>query len=124
QALGLAILEAFPASHPRVGPLLPPGSRQDADKLPRRSVVLIDEIDKAPRDFPNDLLNEIDRLTFRVPELMNIGSPRSEPGEDGVPDSLRPIVVLTSNSEKGLPDAFLRRCVYFDIPFPDASQMG
>jgi MoxR-like ATPase len=126
QALGRAILEAFPADHPRVQALLPPAGQANFQHpgQPRRSVVLIDEIDKAPRDFPNDLLNEIDRLTFRVTELMNLGSPGAEPGEAGVPDSLRPIVILTSNSEKGLPDAFLRRCVYFDIPFPDAVHMA
>jgi len=86
-------------------------------------VVLIDEIDKAPRDFPNDLLNEIDRLYFRVPELQNRGSPGVEPGEDGIATKFRPIVIMTSNSEKGLPDPFLRRCVYFDIPFPSEAEM-
>ncbi|MDZ4762420.1 MAG: MoxR family ATPase [Alphaproteobacteria bacterium] len=124
QALGRAILEAFPADDPRVKALLPaPGSPTYAHPgQPRRAVVLIDEIDKAPRDFPNDLLNEIDRLQFRVPELQGAGSPGSDEGE-GVPTQFRPIVVLTSNSEKGLPDPFLRRCIYFDIPFPDQGQM-
>jgi MoxR-like ATPase len=120
QALGQAILEAFGANNPRVQALLPPGSPH---RGPRRSIVLIDEIDKAPRDFPNDLLNEIDRLYFRVPELQNAGSPGAESGEPGVPRENRPIIVLTSNSEKGLPDAFLRRCVYFDIPFPNVEEL-
>lgn len=76
---------------------------------PRRSVVLIDEIDKAPRDLPNDILNEIDKMAFRVPEIGHEirGNPEMEP-----------ILVITSNSEKNLPDAFLRRCVYYHIPFP------
>lgn len=120
QALGQAILEAFDRSNPRVQALLPPDAEHHG---PHRSIVLIDEIDKAPRDFPNDLLNEIDRLYFRVPEIQNLGSPGAEQGEDGVPREFRPILVMTSNSEKGLPDAFLRRCVYFDIPFPDVGDL-
>jgi MoxR-like ATPase len=80
-------------------------------KQPRtQSVVVIDEIDKAPRDFPNDLLNEIYRNYFYVQELKNL---KVQAAED-----LAPVVVITSNSEKNLPPAFLRRCVYFDIPFP------
>ncbi|MEO8938643.1 MAG: MoxR family ATPase [Burkholderiaceae bacterium] len=78
---------------------------------PRASVVLVDELDKAPRDTPNDMLNEIERLGFDIPEL---GVRVEVPGDATV----RPIVVITSNSEKSLPDPFLRRCVYFDIPFP------
>ena len=76
-----------------------------------RLVVLIDEIDKAPRDFPNDLLNEIERLNFEVPEY----------GNRSIQANLnkRPIVVLTSNSERNLPDAFLRRCIFHHISFPD-----
>ena len=124
QALGKAILEAFPADEIPKGMLNASGKHYG----PRRSVVLIDEIDKAPRDFPNDLLNEIDRLYFRVPELQNIGSPGADQIEEGdqqagVAPEYRPIVILTSNSEKGLPDPFLRRCVYFDIPFPEPEQM-
>ena len=122
QALGQAILEAFDAAD--VAPLWPPGVPH---RGPRRSNVLIDEIDKAPRDFPNDLLNEIDRLYFRVPELGNIGSPGADEPGDGLMAKdrrkYRPIVILTSNSEKGLPDPFLRRCVYLDIPFPTEKEM-
>lgn len=81
---------------------------------PRCSVVLIDEIDKAPRDFPNDILNELETLSFRLPELRE--------AQDMTPiratPKLRPVVVITSNSEKHLPDPFLRRCVYYNIPFP------
>ena len=70
-------------------------------------VVLIDEIDKAPRDFPNDMLDELDKRQFRVPEL-----------EKTFAATARPIVVITSNSERQLPDAFLRRCVFHRIEFP------
>lgn len=122
QALGRAILEAFPADHPRVAPLVD-GQKGYEHKGPRRAVVLIDEVDKAPRDFPNDLLNEMERLYFRVPELHNAGSPGAEETDERMADKYRPIVILTSNSEKGLPDAFLRRCIYFDIPFPNEEQM-
>ncbi|MFL6215107.1 MAG: AAA family ATPase [Blastocatellia bacterium] len=76
-----------------------------------RSVVLIDEIDKAPRDFPNDILNEIEAMYFKVPELGNV--------EFKAQAGTQPVVIITSNSEKQLPDAFLRRCVYYHIPFPD-----
>ena len=79
--------------------------------LPQRSVVLVDEIDKAPRDFPNDILNELEHTYFRVPELANRlyeASPER-----------RPLIVITSNSEKDLPDAFLRRCVFYNVPFPE-----
>lgn len=78
----------------------------------RRSVVLIDEIDKTPRDFPNDLLNELDGdFSFRVLELNN--------REFYADPALKPIVIITSNSEKNLPEPFLRRCVYYHIPFPN-----
>ena len=82
---------------------------------PRRSVVLVDEIDKAPRDFPNDLLLEVDALRFRIPEL------NEEVEAD--PD-LRPVLIITSNSEQNLPDAFLRRCIYYHIPLPDRDRLA
>jgi MoxR-like ATPase len=84
-------------------------------------VVLIDEIDKAPRDFPNDLLNEFERKFFRVPELgPELGA---EPGAAGLRPfeanpARPPILILTSNSERNLPEAFLRRCAFFHIEFP------
>lgn len=76
----------------------------------RRQVVLIDELDKAPTDTPNDLLNEFEQMKFRIPELgLEIcGDPER-----------RPIVVVTSNSDKPLPEPFLRRCVYHHIELPD-----
>lgn len=76
----------------------------------RRTVVLIDEIDKAPRDFPNDILNELEHMSFNIRETGQTYE---------APEGNRPILVLTSNSEKNLPDAFLRRVVYYHIPFPE-----
>lgn len=81
----------------------------------RRSVVLIDEIDKAPRDFPNDILNEVENLYFRISELGNVAIKTAV--------NMQPILILTSNSEKPLPEAFLRRCIYYDIPFPDSARL-
>lgn len=109
EAIGLAI---FLSQEPREANLyLPPPLR---DRGPTRSVVLIDEIDKAPRDLPNDILNEIENLSFSV----------TETGKKFLADPpYRPILVLTSNSEKNLPDAFLRRCVFYHIPFPDADRL-
>ncbi len=109
-ALGIAILQSRPLTD--VEQWL---TKDFLYNGPRRSVVLIDEIDKAPRDFPNDLLNEVENLYFRVPELGNARIAASE--------EMRPILVLTSNSEKNLPEAFLRRCVYYNIPFPDRNRL-
>jgi MoxR-like ATPase len=81
----------------------------------KRSVVLLDEIDKAPRDFPNDILNEVEAMYFRIPELDNKTIKAD--------CHYRPILVMTSNSEKHLPDAFLRRCAYYHIPFPDEKRL-
>ena len=75
-------------------------------------VLLIDEIDKADIEFPNDLLNELDEMSFYIPET----------GETIVAVH-RPIVVITSNAEKELPDAFLRRCIFHYIEFPDPTLM-
>lgn len=80
-----------------------------------QSVVIIDEVDKAPRDFPNDLLHEINEMTFYVPEIKRT-APRP-------PDALRPIVVITSNSERQLPDAFLRRCAFIHIESPNGDTL-
>lgn len=110
-ALGEAILRANPRK--RYAHLLPEDFDHPGD--PTQSVVLIDEIDKAPRDFPNDLLNEIEAMSFRIPELRN--------EEVSAPYTMRPIVIITSNSEKNLPDAFLRRCVYHHIPPPEKAEL-
>jgi MoxR-like ATPase len=85
---------------------------------PRRSIVLIDEIDKAPRDFPNDLLNEVELMYFRIPEIGICEEVIS------AHENLRPIVIITSNSEKSLPDPFLRRCIFYNIPFPDPKRLS
>jgi MoxR-like ATPase len=82
----------------------------------RRSVVLIDEIDKADLDFPNDLLWELDRLEFRVTEAPDM---HYEVGEN---PGLRPIVFVTHNEEKALPAAFLRRCIFHSIEFPASEE--
>lgn len=81
-------------------------------------VVLVDEIDKAPRDFPNDLLHALDEFAFEVPELGLVGNNKIKGDRDK-----QPFVIITSNSEKNLPDAFLRRCVYFHIKFPNEKQL-
>jgi MoxR-like ATPase len=110
-ALGLAILRANAEEAMR--PFLPEGFVHGGR---RRSVVLIDEVDKAPRDFPNDILNEVEGMYFRIPELGG-AVVSAEP-------EMRPTLVITSNSEKNLPDAFLRRCIYYNIPFPDTTRLG
>lgn len=76
------------------------------------SVLLIDEIDKADLEFPNDLLWELDMMNFYIPETKNTIEAKN-----------RPIVIITSNAEKELPDAFLRRCIFHYIDFPDPAMM-
>ncbi len=78
----------------------------------QRQVLLIDEVDKADLEFPNDLLHELDRMRFVIPET-----------GDEVVATQRPVVIITSNNEKELPDAFLRRCVFHFIDFPDPELM-
>jgi MoxR-like ATPase len=110
QALGRAILYATEPSS--LSQLLPQNLTHSSK---RRSVVLIDEIDKAPRDVPNDLLMEIEGMRFFIPEIsLSVEADRS----------YRPILVITSNSEKALPDAFLRRCVYYNMAFPDEQRLA
>ncbi len=88
------------------------GKLWEAFTAPELPVLLIDEIDKADIEFPNDLLQELDRMSFDVYETQE----RIEARE-------RPIVVITSNNEKELPDAFLRRCFFHYIKFPDPETM-
>ena len=90
----------------RLGPL------GEAFKSEQRCVVLIDEIDKADMEFPNDLLHELDAMSFKIYET----------GEE-VKAVHRPIVIITSNAEKELPDAFLRRCIFHFIRFPSPKEM-
>ncbi|MBS1616598.1 MAG: MoxR family ATPase [Bacteroidetes bacterium] len=118
RALGLAYAQSLGALSPALAGLKGIGNLNgDAANseaiLPeaRSSVVLIDEIDKAPREFPNDLLHEIENGSFYAPEL-HTGIQRN-PDKD-----CRTTLILTSNSEKNLPNAFLRRCVFFHIEFP------
>ncbi len=88
-------------------------------ELQRRSVVLIDEIDKASRDFPNDLLNGIDRMEFRIREMDNLLI--KLPKKAGLGYA---IVIITSNLERDLPAPFLRRCAFYHIPDPDEQRMA
>jgi MoxR-like ATPase len=88
------------------------GKLWEAFTAPTRTVLLIDEIDKADIEFPNDLLQELDRMEFHVYET----------GET-IRAAIRPIVIITSNNEKELPDAFLRRCFFHYIRFPDSETM-
>tara|TARA_R110002074_G_scaffold6743_1_gene30129 strand:- start:261 stop:1112 length:852 start_codon:yes stop_codon:yes gene_type:complete len=88
------------------------GKLWEAFDAPERPVLLIDEIDKADIEFPNDLLLELDRMEFYVYET-----------KETVKATRRPIVIITSNNEKELPDAFLRRCFFHYIRFPDEDTM-
>jgi MoxR-like ATPase len=89
-----------------------PGKLGEAFKSEEQVVMLIDEIDKAELEFPNDLLNELDEMSFHIPET-----------DETIKSIHRPIMIITSNSEKELPDPFLRRCVFHYIEFPDTELM-
>lgn len=88
------------------------GKLGEAFSSEEQVVLLIDEVDKADLEFPNDLLWELDQMEFYIPET-----------KETVKAKQRPIVIITSNAEKELPDAFLRRCVFHYIEFPDRAQM-
>lgn len=88
------------------------GKLWEAFESEEQAVLLIDEIDKADIEFPNDLLQELDRMEFYVYEIKQLIKSRQ-----------RPIVIITSNNEKELPDAFLRRCFFHYIQFPDLETM-
>ena len=90
-----------------------PGKLWEAFVAEQRAVLLIDEIDKADIEFPNDLLQELDRMEFHVYETGRT-----------VRAAHRPVVIITSNNEKELPDAFLRRCFFHFIAFPDAETLS
>jgi len=89
------------------------GKLWEAFEAPERPVLLIDEIDKADIEFPNDLLQELDRMEFYVYET-----------DKTISAKVRPVVIITSNNEKELPDAFLRRCFFHYIRFPDEETMN
>ncbi len=95
-----------------IGNYIKRGKLWEAFVAPVRPVLLIDEIDKADIEFPNDLLLELDRMEFHVYET----------GET-IKAAQRPVMIITSNNEKELPDAFLRRCFFHYIRFPDAETM-
>lgn len=88
------------------------GKMGEAFKSEKQCVLLIDEIDKADLEFPNDLLWELDKMEFYINET-----------KENVKAKHRPIVIITSNAEKELPDAFLRRCIFHYIEFPDKEKM-
>ena len=88
------------------------GKLWEAFESEKRPILLIDEIDKADIEFPNDLLHELDQMSFHVYET----------GET-ITAKQRPVIIITSNNEKDLPDAFLRRCFFHYIQFPDANTM-
>ena len=95
-----------------IGKYIKLGKLGEAFSAQEQVVLLIDEIDKADLEFPNDLLWELDQMEFYIPETKQTVRARQ-----------RPIVIITSNAEKELPDAFLRRCVFHYIQFPDPEQM-
>jgi MoxR-like ATPase len=95
-----------------IGNYIVRGKLWDAFEAERKSVLLIDEIDKADIEFPNDLLLELDRMQFFVYETRQTVVARQ-----------RPVMIITSNNEKELPDAFLRRCFFHYIRFPDRETM-
>ncbi|MCB1036364.1 MAG: MoxR family ATPase [Acidobacteria bacterium] len=101
---------------------------------PYRRVVLIDEVDKAPRDLPNDLLRELDQGSFEIREIPGSEETLAAPPAAGDSRTYRrnmrrpegapkPLMILTSNVERQLPNPFLRRCVFFHIPFPGTAQL-
>lgn len=89
------------------------GKLGEAFKSDEQAVLLIDEIDKADLEFPNDLLWELDKMEFFINET-----------KETITAKTRPIVIITSNAEKELPDAFLRRCIFHYIEFPDEEKMA
>lgn len=95
-----------------IGNYIIKGKLWQAFDAQKRTILLIDEIDKADIEFPNDLLLELDKMEFFVYETQQL-----------VKAKQRPIVIITSNNEKELPDAFLRRCFFHYIQFPDADEM-
>jgi MoxR-like ATPase len=128
--LGRAILATLPPTHGLFEALkldYPVPSTPGAVAKPRRSVILIDEIDKAPRDFPNDLLDAIDNVRFSIRELETERADAllkaCKTTDITAERSLRPVVLITSNSEKNLPAPFLRRCVYYHIEFPKTERL-
>jgi MoxR-like ATPase len=90
---------------------------KETEKKSLRAVLLIDEIDKGNSDFGNDLLYELEQFAFDVPEV------EGKTLSFRCPEKQKPIVIITSNRDKSLPDALLRRCLYYKIPFPDKEDL-
>jgi MoxR-like ATPase len=109
----------------RITPYLRFGPLGQALRTPGESVVLIDEIDKADIDFPNDLLQELEAKRFTIEELdeQDLTDEDREAGFHKTYSGARPVIVITSNDEKELPEAFLRRCVFGWIDFPDPDRL-
>lgn len=95
-----------------IGNYIVKGKLWQAFEEPQRPILLIDEIDKADIEFPNDLLQELDKMEFHVYETQQV-----------IKAKQRPIIIITSNNEKELPDAFLRRCFFHYIKFPSKPEM-
>ena len=102
----------FGADVSDIGKYIKLGKLGEAFRRQSQCVLLIDEIDKADIEFPNDLLWELDKMEFYIPET-----------KETVKAAVRPLVIITSNAEKELPDAFLRRCIFHYIDFPDREMM-
>ncbi len=102
----------FGADVSDIGKYIKLGKLGESFKRDTPCVLLIDEIDKADIEFPNDLLWELDKMEFYIPET-----------KETVKAAHRPVVIITSNAEKELPDAFLRRCIFHYIDFPDQAMM-
>lgn len=95
-----------------IGKYIKLGKLGEAFSRDKQVILLIDEIDKADLEFPNDLLWELDKMEFYIPET-----------KQTIKAMVRPVVIITSNAEKELPDAFLRRCIFHYIEFPNAEMM-
>ena len=95
-----------------IGKYIKLGKLGEAFSRDKQVILLIDEIDKADLEFPNDLLWELDKMEFYIPET-----------KQTIKATVRPVVIITSNAEKELPDAFLRRCIFHYIEFPNAEMM-
>ena len=121
--LSAAEIEKMFISYVALGRAICDSIGENGEGMPRRRVVLIDEIDKAPRDLPNDILTIIEDMSFEVPQLKTANGSGGSIYKKTGNNALKPVVILTSNSEKTLPEAFLRRCVFFHIEMPDAKQL-
>jgi MoxR-like ATPase len=121
-------IEKLFISYVALGRAICDSSGYNDEKVARRRVVLIDEIDKAPRDLPNDILTYIEEMRFEVPQLKTADGLQYPSKEKPIykkigNEELKPVVILTSNSEKTLPEAFLRRCLFFHIDMPEREDL-